>query len=316
MNIEIMKPNERNYTYSQSQQLSMQTGLIGHMRADFGSSGNEFWHNWDDFRKDLNSEEFKSDFDDVMSEMRSPEGGILRDRATLSKYCYSHYEASFGKDRLGNEREFGIRVNTDKYAYMMRLNPNKGEYNLYCYCYRKDWLDRHLEKASKCIRFIDSSYNELFRIPDGDKIIITARDGELLEPTCRYIDEYHLEVGNNLFHICEFAERMERNGNNYEPISIPLPDKCYSTLPSSGEIIVINKDEKGFRPYTHQFGDRDRNREMCNQMNKNLGVSKRQEAAMQAGSMFGWNVKAANPKNYDADGNPVKPKHKSKNYER
>lgn len=315
MDIEIMKPNERNYTYSQSQQISMQTGLIGHLRADMDSNGEGFFTSWDDFRKDLKTQEFKDELDTVINELRT-DGNFLRNRFTLSKYCYSNYEASFGKDSLGNEREFGVRVNTDKYAYMMRLNPNKGEYNLYCYCYRKNWLDQHLEKASKGIRFIDSSYNELFRIPDGDKIIITTRDGELLEPTCRYIDEYHLEVGNNLFHICEFAERMEQNGNTYESISIPLPDKCYSTLPSSGDIIVINKDENGFRPYTHQFGDRDRNREMCNQMNKNLGVSKRQEAAMLAGSMYGWNVKAANPKNYDADGNPVKPKHKSKNYER
>ena len=31
------------------------------------------------------------------------------------------------------------------------------------------------------------------------------------------IDEYHTEVGSNLYHICEFAERMERNGHAYEP---------------------------------------------------------------------------------------------------
>ena len=31
------------------------------------------------------------------------------------------------------------------------------------------------------------------------------------------IDEYHTEVGSNLYHICEFAERMEQNGHSYEP---------------------------------------------------------------------------------------------------
>ena len=37
------------------------------------------------------------------------------------------------------------------------------------------------------------------------------------ERTCRYIDDYHLEVGTNLYHICEFAELCERNGHTVEP---------------------------------------------------------------------------------------------------
>ncbi len=59
-----------------------------------------------------------------------------------------------------------------KYAYLLRLNPDRGEYNLYCYCYRRDWLDQHLKDAEKGIRFIDSHYKELFRIPDGGKVKI------------------------------------------------------------------------------------------------------------------------------------------------
>ena len=74
---------------------------------------------------------------------------------------------------------------------------------------------------SKSIRFIDSHYNEQFRIADGDKIKITMPDGSSVERTCRYIDDYHLYVGNNCFHICEFAERMEQNGNKVEPINQP-----------------------------------------------------------------------------------------------
>ena len=30
--------------------------------------------------------------------------------------------------------------------------------------------------------------------------------------TCRYIDDYHVEIGSNLYHICEFAEHMEYGG--------------------------------------------------------------------------------------------------------
>lgn len=310
MDIQILKPEERSYTYSQSQQISMQAGCIGHLRADMDSSGEGFFSSWDDFKKDLKTQEFKDEFDDVINEFRKDEN-FLCNRTTLSKYCYSHPESSFG-----NEREFGVRVNTEKYAYMMRLNPNKGEYQLYCYCYRKDWLDSHLEKAQRGIRFIDSGYNELFRIKDSEQITVTSSWGEKHDYTCRYIDDYHTEVGNNLYHICEFAERMEQNGAIYEPKEIHLPDKCYSVLPSSGEIIVINQGEKGYQAYARQFPDKETNREMCDQMNKNHGVTKRQEAAMVAGSMFGWKVPAANPMNYDNDGNPVKPKQKHKDYER
>ena len=73
-----------------------------------------------------------------------------------------------------------------------------------------------MKNAEKGIRFIDPHYKELFRIPDGGKIIITYDWGEKAEKTCRFIDEYHTEVGRNLYHICEFAERMEKNGHTYE----------------------------------------------------------------------------------------------------
>lgn len=81
----------------------------------------------------------------------------------------------------------------------------------------KEWLDKHIQKAEQGIRFIDPNYKELFRIPDGGKIIITSSWGEKTERPCRFIDEYHTEIGNNIFHICEFAERMEQNGVTYEP---------------------------------------------------------------------------------------------------
>ncbi len=193
MNFRVLLPNERNYTYSQSQQLSMQTGCIGHLRADMDSNGEGFFSSWDDFRKDLKTQEFKDEFDTVINELRK-DGNILCNRSTLSKYCFSTPESSFG-----NDREYGVRVDTEQYAYLMRLNPYKGEYNLYCYCYRKDWLDSHLEKAEKGIRFITLNYKEIFRIPDGNQVRITTADGEKLDRTCRYIDEYHVEVGNNLF---------------------------------------------------------------------------------------------------------------------
>lgn len=211
MDYRPMLPEERLYTFSQSNQISSQCGLIGYLRADMDTDGKGFFSTWNDYRKDLKTDEFKAEFDDVINGLR--DGDILSSRQALSKYCYSTPESAFEDDR----DYYGVRVDTEKYSYLMRLNPNKGEYNLYCYCYRKDWLNHHLLEAQRGIRFIDSRYNEKFRIADGDKITIRYSSGNSAERTCRYIDEYHLEVGSNFYHICEFAEMCERNGHTVEP---------------------------------------------------------------------------------------------------
>lgn len=137
MDYRVLTETERKYTFSQSQQLSMQTGLIGYLRADFGSNGNEFWTTWNDFRKDLKTDEFKAEFDDVINGLR--DGDVLSGRKSMSSYCYSTPDSSFNDDR----NHYGIRLDTEKYSYLMRFNPNRGEYNLYCYCYQKEWLNNH-----------------------------------------------------------------------------------------------------------------------------------------------------------------------------
>lgn len=70
----------------------------------------------------------------------------------------------------------------------------------------------------KDIRFIDSRYNDLFHIPDGGCIEVHYQhnDETVIKP-CTFLDAYHTSVGTNVFHICEFAEVMERNGNTYAP---------------------------------------------------------------------------------------------------
>ena len=293
---------EDKYTFRQSSQISSQTGLIGYLRADMDTDGNGFFSSWNDFRKDLKTDEFKQELDEVINSLRE-EGDILHNRKSLSHYCYSTPQSKMSTE----QNYYGVRVDTEKYAYLLRLNPNKGEYNLYCYCYVRDWLDSHLKQAQKGIRFIDSHYNEKFRIPDGGKICINYSWNETKEYTCRYIDDYHVEVGDNLFHICEFAERMEMNGHTVAPVNEQLPELCFSVLPSTGELIKISRGEKGYYPcYDKSADDPKSNREFADDRNAKLGVSKAQEQAMLAGSMFGWHVPAANPKNYDSNGKPIK----------
>ena len=69
----------------------------------------------------------------------------------------------------------------------------------------------------KTIRFIDSQYNTLFTIPHGGNIELTFSDGKTVVRKCEYVDDYHTKVGHRIFHICEFAERMEQNKAKYVP---------------------------------------------------------------------------------------------------
>ena len=74
------------------------------------------------------------------------------------------------------------------------------------------------------IRFINSNYKTLFYIDDGGEIEIFF-DGEWNKRVCRYLDECHTEIGGYIYHICEFAERMEQLNQPYRPvISQPEPE--------------------------------------------------------------------------------------------
>ena len=297
LDMRALTEKEDKYTFSNSMQISMQCGLIGHLRADMDSDGNGFFSSWEDYRKELKTDEFKDEFDKVINSLRE-EGDILYNRKALAKYCYSSPQA-----KMNNEQDYyGVRVDTEKYAYLCRLNPNKGEYNLYCYCYIKDWLDKHIRSAEKGIRFITPEYKEKFRISDGEKIRITFSDGEVKDRVCRYIDESHVEVGDDIYHICEFAERMEQCGATFIPLRSDLPEVCYSILPSTGDVIIIKHGESGYYRSEYSTEDKAFNREFANDRNANLGVSKAQAEAMKAGSMFGWDTPAADPKSYNENG--------------
>ena len=88
--------------------------------------------------------------------------------------------------------------------------------------------------------------------------------------------------------------------------SVSLPDTCHSVLPSSGELIVIKRGESGYFRSEFSADDEQQNRIFADDRNAKQGVSKAQEAAMLAGSMFGWHTPAANPKNYNDRGEAIK----------
>ena len=66
------------------------------------------------------------------------------------------------------------------------------------------------------IRFINSGYDEQFRLPNGGKIEVEYPD-RTFSARCEYIDDYHTYVGSEVYHICQFAEVLERGGGVCRP---------------------------------------------------------------------------------------------------
>ena len=71
------------------------------------------------------------------------------------------------------------------------------------------------ENNKQDIRFIDSRYRDLFKLPNGGFIQVSYPDETVIKQ-CVFIDPYHTQVENNVFHICEYAERMERIRATYQ----------------------------------------------------------------------------------------------------
>lgn len=83
-----------------------------------------------------------------------------------------------------------------------------------------------------------------------------------------------------------------------------LPEECLVLHPASGEIVMVKRGVMGYFPQREE--NEPWGAENLDLINKRRGVTKAQAEAMKAGSMFGWDVPASNPDNYDENGDWIK----------
>ncbi len=108
--------------------------------------------------------------------------------------------------------------------------------------------------------------------------------------------DYRLRIENEVRNVAECTHQS--------PL---LPKLCYAPLPSSGEIVMIERGFKGYcKANIPQTGDAMLNRKTADDLNKAIGVTRAQAEAMAAGSLFGWDCPAADPRRYDEQGTPQK----------
>lgn len=272
MTMRAMTAAERLYAQRQSRQISNMTGCVGYLQVP--AAGDPVW-------QDQHGSPRTEAFDAALAKLAD----ALRD---------------------GNVPPEGLRADAEGCVYLAVRDATQDAYQIYGY--QGKWLERHRKEAEQGIRFITPRYREKFRIPDGDMVRILCPDGRVLDRVCRFVDSCHLEVGSGLYHICELAEQMERAGNTVFPLRSSLPERCFGVAEATGEIVILIKGEMGYCP----AGARPEGvplREGADALNEAMGVTKAQAAAMLAGSLFGWDTPAADPKNYDEQGQPIRPRH-------
>ena len=105
---------------------------VGHLRADFGSSGKEFRSSWQPHNDDrFNTPEFKAALRKFVDGLR--ENGSLESLSAMRKYCAE----CGGKAKLEAQGAYGFIADTEdlNYRLALRFTPSPGQYHLYLYAY-------------------------------------------------------------------------------------------------------------------------------------------------------------------------------------
>ena len=125
-------PEEAGLFFAQTPERDEELGAIGHVRMDFGRGGKDFYHSWwPRGPKELNTQEFKAELQEVVDELRK---NVLRSLGSMSRYCWSHGGEINGGSLCQN---YGYVVETERYLYRLRCNPTEGDYQAYLSCFDK-----------------------------------------------------------------------------------------------------------------------------------------------------------------------------------
>lgn len=147
----------------------------------------------------------------------------------------------------------------------------------------------------------------------------TARWQEARIPLCDCVQlALCIETQRRLFHLRCNPMRGEYNFYLYAYRKAALmevqrkaknmPEFCHTRLRSTGEPIAIKYGVPGYIPLKSLTGSKKEIDKRIAELNQYHGADKAQIAAMEAGSLFGWHIPAANPNMYDENGLPRKRK--------
>ena len=124
---ELSEPT--NFFFEQTPELDAATGVIGHLRIDFGRNGKQFLHTWKQRGKaELNTPIFQEDLRQVMDMLRKD---VLKDLKSMRQFC----RENGGKIPGGQVQNYGYTITSDVYEYYLRCNPVNRGYQAYLTCF-------------------------------------------------------------------------------------------------------------------------------------------------------------------------------------
>ena len=171
------RPEEAGLFYTPHPEEDKRLGTIGHVRMDFGRSGNEFWHTWwPRGPEELNSPVFKTELQEVVDTLRE---SVLKNRFAMERFCYEHG----GKISDGWTQNYGYIVETEHYRYCLRCNPSPGDYNGYLTAYDLDVQRQNMARDKPLAGRVTYANGDTQEFTDAEAFLKCIRDELPYRPT-------------------------------------------------------------------------------------------------------------------------------------
>ena len=171
------RPEEAGLFYTPHPEEDKRLGTVGHVRMDFGRSGNEFWHTWwPRGPEELNSPAFKLELQEVVDTLRE---SVLKSRFAMERFCYDHG----GKISGGWTQNYGYIVETEHYRYCLRCNPSPGDYNCYCTAYDLDVQRQNMARDKPLVGRVSYANGDAQEFTDAEAFLQCVREELPYRPT-------------------------------------------------------------------------------------------------------------------------------------
>lgn len=227
LNIHPFLPEETPYFYKQCKELDEKTGNIGCFTGRFEEPSSNLVSDWTNHTPRLNTAEFADDFNNMVDTLRQD---MLKSRKDLRIYCMDHPDCMM-LDSASTDPDYGFRINTGIYSYMLRCNFSSPYYTFVLTAYSFLALDRNMREARNGVPILDLQGYERFRMPNGGKLKVTSLDGFSGFCTVRYLDQNRLvlfdEFHKGTIHsIRELPEWAAVNKYRLVPVNQSIRDSC------------------------------------------------------------------------------------------